>query len=422
MSIFQYRALNEIYFGKTKDIIELQHLISQLRKDMKENDKSIKRVGNISEFVFKINRKVEDIFGFEIYSLNMIYSPEVNAFTMPIGMKFDVWNEKKNFIPNKNSLRYDKSAGYCCNTYIYSGLFMDEKYSDEELLAIILHEIGHNFQTSLNPNSFIFNTIKKSMYFISLIMIAISRMNPLALTQALNNTNAFTKIGNKIDQFIYNKFKGVISFSDFISDIINKYNYIFTRVMILLNPMMYVISIIRTILQTYNPISLAFKMMGYNDEKIADDVATIYGYGPELSSALMKMSYIPKGDSKLIQSINEMLTLPIMILVTPADEHPATLVRCKEMIDYLSTELLENTTDPKMKKKIKQEIDDIKKEMDKLLNYKYDSTDIKNVHKVYDVFMYQKFGGGLKDALLKVNNNEIIHKSYQNAFDKVKIK
>ena len=74
----------------------------------------------------------------------------------------------------------------------------------------------------------------------------------------------------------------------------------------------------------------------YTEEKIADSYATAYGYGPELSSALIKIdkhcNSTQKGQNRLVGGVLA------LIMETLFDEHPNTLVRINETIAQLEYE------------------------------------------------------------------------------------
>ena len=84
---------NENYIGKTKELQEIEKQLSIVRK---------KRMGtyvldnkiNLDKDMLKLNRMIEQYFGFGTFSLNIIGVPVENAFTCPIDMRYDVFNTK----------------------------------------------------------------------------------------------------------------------------------------------------------------------------------------------------------------------------------------------------------------------------------------------------------------------------------------
>lgn len=419
--------LNEVYFGKNKDIQELQVLLTNIRKDVMANDTIFKKTGNTSDYIFKFNRKCEDIFGFKTFSLNIIYSPIINAMTLPVQTSFDVINTEKNFSPTKNNMKYKKEAGYCTIVFIFSGLLKDTRFTDEEIMAILLHEIGHNFTSSLSPTSAVLTDIKKSILIVNTIFTFISTMNPSILIQSIINFNSIKTIIANYNENLYKNNKQIGIFVDSLNSMIDRISttasFLQLLITLIINPSKYVYALLRTLISSANPIRLLSNYIGYNDEKLSDDFATIYGYGSELSSGLLKMNYKPrKGLESIMDSINEIIFLPFMILLAPTSTHPDTIVRCKNILAYLEDELC-NTSDNKMKKELKSQIDDINKSLDDMvLNLNNYKGDYKIFNKLYSYILYTTFGGDIREILSNNNNYNDIENNYINALNRVEIK
>lgn len=165
-----------------------------------------------------------------------------------------------------------------------------------------------------------------------------------------------------------------------------------------------------------NPASLAASYLGgrYRAEKIADNFATIYGYGPDLSSALEKLE---TSDAKL--DINIPVISPLLgvvestykLLVCLPDEHPATVSRIKDQLNYLEKELAKEDLDPKMKKEIQNQIDDIEKSLNRIISIEYDDalSDFHYMDHAYQALLYYIFGGDPKDLIYMKLPNDDIH-------------
>ena len=168
-------VINEVYFGKTKDIQELQHYLTQWRANAYSSRNIINQY-NSDPWRMKFEDKMCDIFGFANYELLVVPEKIVNACTYNIGIRFDITGGKlqKAVMTTKDGFKYDKSYKFSCITRVYEGIFLNDNINDNELLAIILHEIGHNFQEVMNEKSLAFTSIKKTIVIISHIISAIS--------------------------------------------------------------------------------------------------------------------------------------------------------------------------------------------------------------------------------------------------------
>ena len=87
-------SINEVYFGKTKELLEIESLIGVIREKYgpKKGDNIINKYvykgdrakTNSSPEMLKINRLFEKAFGFESFFLMVIHLGTQNAMTMPV--------------------------------------------------------------------------------------------------------------------------------------------------------------------------------------------------------------------------------------------------------------------------------------------------------------------------------------------------
>ena len=129
-----------------------------------------------------------------------------------------------------------------------------------------------------------------------------------------------------------------------------------------------------------NPANIISKIIGlnimYKSELTADNFPTIYGYGPELASALNKFEGA-EGDSSsiIMRSFNKIPVLstimhcneiPVFFLAQMFDEHPHSTARIKDQLDLLNLELSKQDMDPKMVDRIKKDIKECNKSLNRL--------------------------------------------------------
>ena len=174
--------LNEVYFGKTKEILRIEKALDSFRN---------KHMGdyfpvhvNSDPDLFEIDRMFEKQFGFGCFCLYIVNQPAPNAFTFPLDMRFDVKTFGKNdeLIVDEKNFKFNPKSDYACIVGINSGLIFNSDYTTAEVLALILHAIGHNFFASLNRKNGVLCAIFKVLVFIAAIT------NNITLVFAYSNT------------------------------------------------------------------------------------------------------------------------------------------------------------------------------------------------------------------------------------------
>jgi len=159
--------LNEVYFGKQKELLEIERILGELRDKCKLHTKFIKftidrnkiRKLNASDEIKEINRLFEKLFGFNRFDF-VIDAPAIiwkSAYTY-IYLKE---NNNKNYYKGsyENDLKLLMSAisvtskgikinknKYRMNIIVYMPIewMVDEELTTGELISAILHEIGHS--------------------------------------------------------------------------------------------------------------------------------------------------------------------------------------------------------------------------------------------------------------------------------------
>lgn len=433
MSIYSLRYINEVYFGDDK-ISKMQENLSKFRARCFKERGFTKKENTYKE-LFNFNRSVEEVFGFKTFSLQIEMMDFENAFTLPISNKLDIIKIEDHIKYSKNHVMYDKDAGYSCIVCITYKLLMNRDYTDREIMAIILHEIGHNFSVAINKTGTIFSNIGKAALVYNIIISAIQAVliNPIYAQQAILIASVSTNVTQKfiidVQQYIAKNIPYVTIFSDTIDRFAQVILATISKVLTLVNifnPLVYIKRLI-AVLMMYNPITLFINHFEYNDEKTSDTFSTMYGYGTDLSSALTKLEF-GKDDFSSVPFISQLLDLtriPIMILATPIDCHPMTITRINEQIKYLKKELNKSNMDEKMKKEIQEQI----KQMEHLINDKIleparnkDMKDPKIIGKLYTLFMYDICGGDIRELVNHTDNHEYIDTKFSEKINSVVIK
>lgn len=351
-----YSSINEAYIGKTKELIAMENEISAMRKN------KMGRKYFVGSDTTDFDRMVENYFGFDTFALNIFQTEQYNAYTIPIDVKLDVLNAKlkKNSICDPKGFKYKKEAGYCVITCISTGLFYNENFTDGEILAIILHEIGHNFASvidnGINLNQFLLKWVDLVLQLVDLF---IGEARGLSV-----NINFADKLNMKLNEIIVNRLPGLMIILGVFSSIGAMLRDAILNVFVLIGTLGY-INVARALVSKIT--SIIFKPTAYTNEKIADNFVTVYGYGPELSSALLKFD--DKSGIFVSDLLNEipligdylaLKDLPAEIIVSAFDEHPYGLERTQDQIRLLENELKKSNLDPKMKQKMNMQIAEIK--------------------------------------------------------------
>ena len=303
--IFDY--LTEVYIGKTKELLLAETQLDIFRKKYMSKYVFNTRV-NSDKDLLKFDRMMEDIFGFGCFTLHIHNQPSVNAFTMPIDFRCDYRNPTDNIIADKNGFKFKKEYSYAAILGIYSGLIFNPAFTTPEIMALLLHEIGHNFNSALNKSNGTFiNIIVTIETFISIIS-----GSPLALINTIKNSNqmrmALDTAGknmreqNAIPVIVYDVFKQLQSVLNTTALTINDILRVGSLGSLTIITALY--DCVRSAsMYIINPANIISKIIGlnimYKSELTADNFPTIYGYGPELASALNKFEGA-EGDSSSI--------------------------------------------------------------------------------------------------------------------------
>lgn len=369
--------INEVYFGKTPEMITIQNQLSIIRQKYMNKYITSSKVNTDKELI-KLNRMFEDCFGFGCFMLNIINSREVNAFTTPISSRYDVPLDGSSLIVSKTGYKFKKELDYSIIVNIYAGLIFNDNFSDEEVMACILHEIGHNFSANINSTMGVLTSL------FNIIRMVIQCGTVVGILVAAVNTNSFNK---SIDKFV----RRLKEDNSFILVIPAFFNTISSLISAGLHNISDIINVLTlgiagnytaalSVLKKFkNPYTLAVNLLlmpkRYTDERIADNFATMYGYGgasvtlqekfstqaPDYNSIMNGVNKIP-----LISTLIHANMLPSTIALSLFDEHPTGLVRAKDQLDLLKYEASKTDLDPKMKRCILSDIKACEKQLEKL--------------------------------------------------------
>lgn len=160
-------VLHEIYFGKQSQLLKLEDLFTKIRG--KYNGSEV--LGNLKVYRDLLKDPINNIIADTISSLFGFYETlftysnrkKFNAYTVPFPVDKDgnVYDGNENKVSEKKfmekaiivtnkGIKYDKSIFkvnflVCVNT----GLIFTDLLSVQEIVSVLLHEIGHSFSKAL---------------------------------------------------------------------------------------------------------------------------------------------------------------------------------------------------------------------------------------------------------------------------------
>lgn len=365
-------AVNETYFGKSKELEIIE----------KSFDKAIQSKDKIDASSLGIVAKqLQKKFGFDNVSIGIDKTPGLNAYTY-----IDIADIKKMKI--KTSEGYKALPGNTCSILVvFSPAMLSGVLSGKELTAITLHEIGHQFASKRILNS-------SSLRYMASYIRGLSELDKI-IRIASQETNSIVdmfmmirRVISKLTEDAVFAIKYVINTLILLKDILktptlkDTYNLIgdstkFSRIMNYIN--------------NFDKVKKPIKVHDL-EEEMADSFATIYGYGPELASALTKIeaSDIDEEFDPYDNSFyNLYIHIPIYTLLSyicTSDSGIAiqTSRRVYAQLLTLRKEMNDINTDAKTKKRILADIDELEKVYGKYIDERIESAERNKVKSTTD--------------------------------------
>lgn len=402
------RILNEEYYGTNNELKKAEMALNKLK--ILIDEKGAKADIPATEEYTVLKEALCKVFGFHDLLINagMFYNDAI--FTIPIYLSPDfainTMKDSSYITKNEYGICFSPDAAVVASINLDFAVMSNKgaNLSGKEMLAIILHEVGHNF----------FSTDRKTTLLLMLnfvrglfIDVIANINNPEAypvlvqqLIQTLIRTNRFSntifaKISNAMlaitkDMWIRKIF---ISTTQFIRLAASEFLAVIPVIIgLFCFPTMWMIQYTNmAIISLFNLISFGWLdtlYVGYDNEKFSDNFASTYGYGPELASSLTKLEeYGSKGHSQTLRKIVEsdksgslnfaacLYAIPLMTVSHMLlDCHPTTEQRLLGQIKMLKTELKKQNLKPSTKKMILADLN----RLEKLEHEYFDASDRDN--------------------------------------------
>lgn len=374
--------LEELYVGETDFI---NRLIEEVSKARAPYVGKMKRPIKGNKDFIKIGDMLSEEFGFYAVTFTVPFDQSTNAFTYPITMNIDqtIVDKKPKFIKNRG-LRYDEklNSRMCIMVAITAGVWFNSEFSDREVVAALLHEIGHSFVTQsartidiieANRLGLAYNIIYKIMLDLMTPGIGWAQL-PSDISTASNVSSKGKEIKNKVARELANNplfigFNGISAIMEWLGGIFTR---VFMEVMVLFNSASNLIAIpfvaLNKILSMFNKPATA---IARSQEYLSDSFASMYGLGPEISSFLVKIEYSSKSTGTITQrvldnipvigALNQTMSIPVLLMADTINTHPSTISRIDKILDELEKELKNSDLSPKTKEAVKKNIKDLER-------------------------------------------------------------
>ena len=341
----------EAYYGKLPEFEEIEKLLGiMMQKARKDPYKSNP---NKWEENAKIQKLFCKIFGFKATYIYWIPDNVPNAFTITL-YSLMLFGDTKDFIEKRSDRGfYDSSKTSVLTVYGYTGLLLDElNLTPRELLSIILHEIGHNFD---------FSAYHLISYWINNIA-------------TLGLYGMWTKKHLAVEDLADEKMNYYYQFKDHYDEtfedpearkkedeankkIMDRYR---NRGKLVLS-----LEALATLITTmiYTPVAIPIQLLnldGKMGELFADSFATAYGYGQELISGLEKLGsnkgFQYKDNSKTAVFLRDLNRTMNEILNGMIEIHGSNQERAKESLKKLKVDLKTCDYPAGMREELEKEI------------------------------------------------------------------
>lgn len=347
-------VLMEKYIGTSKNLqlceIQIKKIIDKLNKEDYDSFKARERISPSDE-----NKTLEKLLTkeFDVKNISITWDLSKHMDAHTIVTAFPILDDAKNLENYKMKGRHSNPN---LNVYITisAGMIKTYKLTEREILAILLHEIGHNLDATL-LRLYLFLPIIITSPPVILIIPAITYL--YAEIEKLSEKLYSVPVLNKLNTIIDNigHFINDTGFSE-IQNIINTFRHFLNGGSVALPGLS--------------------NVLGYGREVSADSFAQTYGYGPELATGLEKLylrkTTFDKAVAKvpLLRTMLQLQRLSIMLLVRMLGlgVHPDFQTRYVRVLNKCKRDAQDKSLDPKLRKSLENEIAALEKGYAALLN------------------------------------------------------
>ena len=406
----EIEALNEVYFGQTPGITKVFDAFCKFRDKYVTNRKffmfdiDADHDPDLADFIKEVERE------FNIYSFSFLIenNDKINMFTLlPYGNP----SSTKKVEYRKSGYRFKDGTDACIIVIAPTGLLFNADITDREAFALFLHEIGHNFQNIINKSMCGLNMINKCLLVyklaVSLLLDQLDFIKNIALLSVYNN-KILGKVSKILNKVTISDKRTVYSYCNYVSGIVKSIGTGVSQLSSLIsNPILRIGLFVKILTKNLlNPLDAIQK---YRGEQIADKFPAMYGFGPDAYTMQVKFdgAQYSTNIGSIIQKIPivshflNLIALPADILLTLTDEHPEVASRMISYVDQFENDLKDPRIDPKAKKLIKKDLDQIRKSEKEIFDKNKKINNPRVVKWWYNNFIYHCCGGDIKYSISK---------------------
>jgi len=385
LSVFKNMVtLTEAYYGKPKEFLIVEKELSKILEIIKtENPKIYDNKFNSmaltdlnkNDSVILIEKIFKQKFGFEAFYLCFYHSVKpigldsltkiihipgaFNAGTMP--RVFNFFHKTNTGALNVSNMHVGINIDILLIIY--------NELSPEELLAIILHEIGHNMDISIfNLLSHIPLSIDAYTEYVEEgIDSFFSTMLAEGIRDVFNIGGRTSSTIKTIESIISQKIPILFRITTAIWD-----GYLNIRDFINIKNIIKKFRISPGNVFSFSPQAILLKALdlrnitGYSSEKYADSFATSYGYGPAFASFINKLEKKDKfianqviTNIPVVNWVYDFIMVELRLLWSVTDPHPQSAIRINSQLKKLKRDLNDPNLNPRLKKSLEQDIHDM---------------------------------------------------------------
>lgn len=404
--------LMEAYYGKSKELIacekDLAKIIDAIHgknnglvdgqtiqkcKRFKDIEKRIAKVFKLKEFrlfivdegFIKITKSTDEDqpkdASVDVPPIN-IKIKSANAYTLPYSLSA---------IPIVGKKAADKGM-MSIYTTVNKSLIYSYDLTPAELMAVILHEIGHNFDNS------VFKFISTAIPWDIILEPEDEMAQVIGYLVARAMAGKIGKFIGQINSIINSAIekvpglpKIITMMHEYFASVYKMFNVVYG-----VQNVLYVDTWVHGAKKALNPSSF----FGYAGEKYADSFASAHGYSVEIASVNEKFSrgsklerdVLDKGGIGVLYDLARVsASLPYLI----ADPHPQEIIRVYSQLKKMKRELNDPSIPNELKPEIKKQIDDLEKLVSKMI----DVYDDKNKGYMATILMNKLFIDAFKGNL-----------------------
>lgn len=407
ISLKRDEIYNEAFVGKSQILLEIEAEINKVRSETKDYYTNI----STHPSILKINRLFEEQFGMELFSLKIVPQKTINGYTMVVAKNFDVaFNmDLPSMVEGSTTsgYRWKKGNGLCIVVCLYAGLFLHPNISDSEMVAIILHEIGHNFADALHDQINFANKEMMQAYYKQLNSYATVLGFLFALPSYLLAKKYLKEFNNSYR--LKQESKPPKKESK-LRGILNTWKNKFVDYRAYKNEIARRKTGGKSIIDYKRTVGTLGKTrsrqsLDRQNEVLADKFAGVYGYGPELASGLAKMEETKSEAQQYMESKGGRLAQASKNYdeavrdICDYDCHPNHIQRLNEEIKLLKREVEKENIDPRYKLIIYNQIDQLEEILNKLTKTSKMLSEDENAQKMYNDYVNKNCPGAVEDEI-----------------------